>query len=153
MGKTSLVARFVSSTYSEKYITTVGVKIDTKNIALDSGQEMKLVLWDIAGDDELTTAAATYLRGASSYILVVDGTRASTLDAALRLKAAVDRRLGPVPFVALFNKNDLLPEWEVSVDRIGELRDQHWPVYITSAKTGQGVEDAFAMLAREMTEG
>ncbi len=52
VGKTSLVARFVSSTYSEKYITTVGVKIDTKNIALDSGQEMKLVLWDIAGDDD-----------------------------------------------------------------------------------------------------
>ena len=152
VGKTSLVARFVSSTYSEKYLTTVGVKIDTKDMVLDSGDELKLVLWDIAGDEELTTAATTYLRGASAYILVIDGTRVSTLDVALHLKTEVDRRLGRVPFVTLVNKNDLLSEWEISEDRMGELTSRGWPVVITSAKTGHGVEVAFEKLAKDMME-
>ena len=50
VGKTSLVSRFVSSIFSEKYLTTVGVKIDKKTVAAD-GKEVSLVLWDINGQD------------------------------------------------------------------------------------------------------
>ncbi len=152
VGKTSLIARFVSDVFSEKYLTTVGVKIDTKTVKLNSRQEVKLVLWDIAGNDELGTMAAAYLRGAAGYLLVVDGTRRATLEAAFRLKAEVDKRLQNPPFVALFNKEDLLPDWEISMDCVADLRQQGWPIAVTSAKTGAGVEAAFRQLASRLVE-
>ena len=49
VGKTSLVGRFVRQSFSEKYLTTVGVKIDTKLVKLTENQDVKLILWDIAG--------------------------------------------------------------------------------------------------------
>jgi len=152
VGKTSLVARFVNNVFSEKYLTTVGVKIDTKVVKLDSQREVKLVLWDIAGNDEFSTTAAAYLRGASGYLLVVDGTRLATLDAALRLKAAVDESLQHPPFLALFNKEDLQHDWEISMDSVADLRRQGWPIVVTSARTGHGVEEAFREFARRLAE-
>jgi len=85
VGKTSLVSRFVSSIFSDRYLTTVGVKIDKKKVSLDSG-EMTLMLWDIYGQDEFQTVRDSYLRGATGYLLVADGTRYSTLDTAVVLQ-------------------------------------------------------------------
>ena len=51
VGKTSLVARYVTSMFSEKYLTTVGVKIDKKQVAVD-GRDVTLMLWDIYGQDD-----------------------------------------------------------------------------------------------------
>ena len=51
VGKTSLVSRFVQSIFADKYLTTVGVKIDKKIVTVD-GTEMTLMIWDLAGDDD-----------------------------------------------------------------------------------------------------
>ena len=79
VGKTSLVRRFVESIYSDVYQTTVGVKIDKKNVKV-SEKEVSLVLWDIYGEDDYQKMHWTYLRGASGYLLVADGTRARPMD-------------------------------------------------------------------------
>jgi nucleoside-triphosphatase THEP1 len=50
VGKTSLVAKFVHSIFSDKYLTAVGVKIDKKTVTVD-GNEVMLMIWDLAGDD------------------------------------------------------------------------------------------------------
>jgi len=63
VGKTSLVQRFVKSMFSEKYLTTVGVKIDKKTIEV-KGKIVELMLWDLQGEDEFQKLNATYLRGA-----------------------------------------------------------------------------------------
>ena len=89
VGKTSLVSRFVSSIFSDKYLTTVGVKVDKKVVAVDDTQ-VTLLLWDIYGQDEFQTVKPAYLRGASGYLLVADGTRAG--DARNRAGAPEDRR-------------------------------------------------------------
>ena len=152
VGKTSLVQRFVKSMFSEKYLTTVGVKIDKKTIEV-KGKIVELMLWDLQGEDEFQKLNATYLRGASGYFLVVDVTRASTLDGALRLKEKVDDTLGNVPFLVLLNKVDLFDQWELDHTKLKELEDAGWPIMKTSAKTGKGVEDAFLALALAMLEG
>ena len=82
VGKTSLVARYVHSMFSEDYQTTVGVKIDRKLVDLDD-QQLTLMLWDLHGDDEFQRMRVSYLRGAAGYLLVCDGTRRSTFDHAL----------------------------------------------------------------------
>ncbi|QTA90363.1 Rab family GTPase [Desulfonema magnum] len=152
VGKTSLVQRFVKSMFSDKYLTTVGVKIDKKTISVN-GQEVNLLLWDIYGEDNFQKVQMSYIRGASGYFLVVDGTRRSTLNTALELRERVEENIGNVPFILLFNKSDLEDEWEIDDEIIDQLSEDGLTVLRTSAKTGTGVEDAFLLLANKMLEG
>ena len=143
VGKTSLVARFVRSTFSEKYLTTVGVKVDSKEVAVDGRAPVKLVIWDIAGRNGIDALAASYLRGASALLLVADGTRADTLGAALELLMQARASLPDAVVAFAMNKTDLREQWEVAPSALAELR-RVLPVFETSALTGAGVEDAFA---------
>ena len=151
VGKTSLVARYVQGIYSDKYHTTVGVKID-KKIVQSRGAEIKLVLWDLAGEDALTTVKPAQLRGASGYILVVDGLRRQTLDVAVDLQGRVTEAIGAVPFVCVLNKADLRETWEVQPADLEPLVAQGWTLVETSAKTGSGVEELFQVLTDAMMQ-
>jgi len=151
VGKTSLVARYVRSIFSEKYQTTVGVKID-KKVVQSHGEEVTLVLWDLAGEDALTTVKPAQIKGASGYILVVDGLRRQTLEAAIDLQRRVTEVLGNAPFVCVLNKADLRETWEVQPADLEPLAAQRWVVIETSAKTGAGVEELFRALTDTMMQ-
>jgi small GTP-binding protein len=151
VGKTSLVSRFVRSIFSEKYLTTVGVKIDRKPITLDD-RTVDLILWDIYGQDEFQTVQESYLRGSAGYLLVIDGTRRATLDTAAELQQMAERVAGQVPFVVVLNKSDLASEWQVNESGILGFAEKGWPIVRTSAKTGDGVEETFQKLARAMID-
>jgi small GTP-binding protein len=149
VGKTSLLARFVKSLFNEKYLTTIGVKIDKKIVKV-AEQEVCLMLWDLAGEDEFSQVKTTYLRGASGYLLVVDRTRPSTLETAFKLKARIENELGEIPFILVFNKSDLVDEIRIDQSEIAQLAQSGWQVIETSAKTGQGVEEAFLALTKKL---
>jgi small GTP-binding protein len=151
VGKTSLVKRFVQSVFSETYLTTVGVKIDKKSVDLD-GRTVNLILWDVAGEDDISTVRMSYLRGCAGYVLVADGTRPSTLAVALSLRERVEAELGALPFVLLLNKNDLTEQWAIDAAELEELRQTGWSVRSSSARTGEGVDDAFHELAVRVTD-
>jgi len=89
VGKTSLVKRYVESVFSETYLTTVGVKIDKKTVDL-SDRIVNLILWDLAGEDDISSLRMSYLRGSAGYVLVADGTRPSTLEVALSQRRRVE---------------------------------------------------------------
>lgn len=152
VGKTSLVSRYVHSIFSEKYLTTVGVKIDKKSVQVN-GHDVDLVIWDIYGEDDFQKVRMSYLRGASGYLLVVDGTRRATLDTALNLYDSAQTVIPNASFTLIVNKADLEDQWEVSDDLLDALVKRGWRVLKTSAKTGADVEDAFATLARAMVQG
>ena len=149
VGKTSLVARFVSSIFSDKYLTTIGVKIDRKPVVLDR-VTLNVVIWDVAGEDEFQTVQRSYIRGSSGYLLVADGTRPSSFETALQLQKKAEETVGPVPFILALNKVDLAAEWQIDPRAYGRLADQGWTITRTSAKTGAGVEETFQALARRM---
>jgi small GTP-binding protein len=151
VGKTSLVRRFIESIYSDKYHTTVGVKVDKKVVQVDS-TEVTLLLWDIEGTESEHELRKSYLRGASGYLLVADGTRQDTLYKALAIQTRTEETIGKVPFLLLFNKADLVDQWSISERETAALKDKGWDVITTSAKTGTGVEEAFQALARKMVE-
>jgi small GTP-binding protein len=148
VGKTSLVSRFVHSMFSDRYLTTVGVKIEKKTVDVDD-RHVDLVIWDIYGEDDFQKLRTSYLRGASGYLLVVDGTRLTTLETALGLHATAEQSIGRVPFILIVNKADLT-NWEISDALLDRYSRQGWSVLRTSAKTGDHVETAFADLARAM---
>lgn len=151
-GKTSLIARFVYSIFSETYQTTVGVKIDKKKVNCQ-GQELNLILWDLYGEDEFQKVRMSYLRGSSAYLLVMDGTRRHTLEKAFNLQMRVEETIGQVPFILVINKSDLSDEWEIDINEIDELVQKGWNVIQTSAKTGRGVEEMFQIIAQKILEG
>jgi small GTP-binding protein len=149
VGKTSLVRRYVESIFAESYLTTVGVKIDKKTLKLGE-QDVMLLLWDIAGEDEVAPIRTSYLRGSSGYFLVVDGTRSDTLDVARSIQSRVTAEIGPVPFVVLLNKADMQESWELGAQAVESLENAGWAAIRTSAKTGAGVDEAFRALAQRM---
>lgn len=149
VGKTSLVRRFVKSIFSETYHTTVGVKIDKKTVQMNA-TEVNLVLWDLYGDDDFQKIRWSHFEGASGYLLVADGTRRATLGKALLLEERARHEIGPVPFVFVINKSDLLKDWELQAEAEAQLQAKNWTVLRSSAKTGEGVEEAFVELTRKM---
>ncbi|UBM62947.1 GTP-binding protein [Candidatus Sulfidibacterium hydrothermale] len=149
VGKTSLVQRFVNSIFSEKYHTTIGVKIDQKRVDVD-GQEVNLMLWDIHGEDEFQKIKPAYIMGASGYFIVMDGTRRNTIQKGEEIKAFVEKTVGVVPYIVLINKADLKDQWEISDEDIARLKAEGATVMLTSAKTGDAVEEAFQELTRQM---
>lgn len=151
VGKTSLIARFVRNTFSDKYLTTVGVKVDSREVVLGDGRPLKLVIWDIAGKSALDALNMSYLRGASGLLLVADGTREATLRAAIDLLMQSRSLLPDAQAVLLINKLDIVERWEVSPATLAELR-RSLPVFETSALSGDGVEQAFAELATRLDQ-
>jgi len=149
VGKTSLVRRYVDTIFSDTYLTTVGVKIDKKMVTVGA-EDLALILWDIAGEDEVAAVRVTYLRGAAGYLLVVDGTRPETLDTAESIQRRIVAELGQVPFFVLLNKSDLQEDWALPAARIEALEGEGWTFRRTSAKTGIGVEEAFQELAARL---
>lgn len=150
VGKTSLVSRFVKNEFSEKYLTTVGVKMDTKSIIISDELEIKLILWDIAGDSVLNSKIASYIRGSAGFIFVIDGTRINTLNSFQQIKGDVDKLLGQKPFVLLINKYDLIAQWDIPESFIHDIKKQGWQAFFTSAKTGENIEQALVSLVQQL---
>ena len=149
VGKTSLVARYVRNTFSDSYLTTVGVKVDSKEVPLADGAVRKLVIWDIAGESGLDALNMSYLRGASGLLLVADGTREATLRSAVDLLLQSRSLLPDAHAILLINKLDLVDRWEVAPATLVELR-KSMTVIETSARQGDGVEQAFREMATRL---
>jgi small GTP-binding protein len=155
VGKTSLVRRFVYSVFEDKYISTIGVKVSRKTVAVprdDEVIELTMMLWDLAGSEEFSQVRASYLRGAAGAVLVCDLTRPETLDS---LKIYASDLLGISPdaqFVLAANKCDLTDERQLDEQQVEAFATAlNAPYHLTSAKTGDEVETLFRHLGRRVT--
>jgi len=145
-GKTCLVQRYVHSIFSTKYLSTVGVKIDRREIQA-KGQPVSLVLWDLEGREATRDINPSYLRGAHGILYVVDGTRRETFEQLFEINDVVVQSLGAVPNVVALNKSDLTDQWQLKPADTKRLASAGFFSLQTSAKSGVGVEAAFQHLA------
>ena len=155
VGKTSLIRRFVERQFSDKYLSTVGVKISRKTVefqAADQQKQLKLqmLIWDLEGNTKFKAVTPMYMQGASGAVIVADVSRQVTLD---HIVDHVQSFLGVNPkgfAIIALNKADLLVQEEVVklVDHI-TLTDQQrvLATYPTSAKIGSNVDAIFHKLA------
>ena len=156
VGKTSLVRRFVYDLFDEKYISTIGVKVSRKTVAVPLADgavvELTMMLWDLAGSEDFSQVRGSYMRGASGAVLVCDLTRPESL-ANLDGYLADLRQVSPqaLAFVVA-NKGDspdqhlLLSQVEAGAARLGAK------CFVTSARTGENVDDVFRHLGRMLVE-
>ncbi len=145
VGKTSLLQRFVHSRFSDKYQTTVGVKIDRKIVPTAEGN-VSLILWDLAGEDEFQSLQTSYLRGAAGFAVVIDSTRNETLDQARTHLEFLESEHPGAAKVIFVNKVDLEQQWDLESSALHRL-EKTYHVARTSAKTGADVETTFRVLA------
>lgn len=142
VGKTSLIRRFVLNEFSEDYISTIGVRVSTKMINVES-EEMKLLIWDVAGTNDDEKIPKAYFLGASAAMYVFDLNREETyinVDAKIAELKSIS---GLDTILIVGNKRDLLSD-----EKINEIRE-NCPLTIdaiTSAKDNDSVEDAFREL-------
>jgi small GTP-binding protein len=153
VGKSSLVRRFVHEVYDERYVTTLGVKIETKLVELED-ESVKLIIWDMeganpaAGESELVTSRMrAYLQGVNGLLIIADGTRLLTVDTAVALNDWMKTEFPGVPAALLINKSDLVDEWQLDEERLKEL-SKSLHCFTTSALSGENVESTFEYLAR-----
>lgn len=144
VGKTSLIKRFVHQKFDEKYITTIGVKVDKKVLNIH-GVELSMLIWDIAGESSQQKVPNSYKLGSNGIMYVFDVTRPSSFENIHDELKALNDLLPNVPIQLVGNKTDLLDENQVEkvTNTIG-LTNIIW----SSAKTGKGVEEAFEAIGR-----
>ncbi len=145
-GKTCLVQQFVQSIFSEKYLSTVGVKIDRKQVKVGE-EDVTLLLWDLEGRDGTRDITPSYIRGAHGIIYVADGTRRETVDQLSEIRSLVADAVGDIPSIIALNKVDLESDWKLTPEDESAAGDAGLHRLRTSAKTGEGVEEAFQWLA------
>lgn len=144
VGKTSLVRRFVQQSFDEKYLTTLGVKVDHKQITLGHAT-VNLLLWDVAGQEEENFATANYFRGAHGAVVVYDLTRPDSAQAVQEYCERFQHIAPQAKLILVGNKCDLVEAGQASAFDFAQKPAAH---VLTSAKTGENVEQAFTKLAQ-----
>jgi len=147
VGKTSLFDRFVHGIFKEEYLTTIGVKVDSKEVQLENGDVIKLMVWDVAGEVSQDKVPTNYFAGTNAVIYVFDLARQMTLS---NLQQDLDylREILPEGVIKVVgNKKDLVTEGQIA-----EIQNKVHVDKITSAKTGEQVEELFAEIAYDLSQ-
>lgn len=157
VGKTSLIRRFVVNEFDDKYITTIGTKVSKKELVFEGKDvhiQLDMTVWDIMGEKgfrELLKEA--YFYGANGVLAVADLTRKKTL---VDLDDWVDstmKEAGKIPVIIALNKVDLEDKAEFGDMEATEIAKAfEAPFSYTSAKSGEGVQEAFEALGRMVIE-
>lgn len=148
VGKTCLMQRFANGTFSYRFMSQVGINVEKCEIEVD-GETVQLMLWDFQGQDELSPTPASFLDDAAAIVYVVDGTRAETLQRMQKIREDTELILGrSVPNLLVFNKSDLVDQWQISAAMMGQVEATGMVTLLTSCKQGSGVNTAFNLLAQ-----
>lgn len=154
VGKTALVRRFVSGTFSDDYIATLGAKVSSKRFSVrdptraGATREINLTLWDLMGQrgfrDMLRDA---FFLNAGGVLYVADATRPETLNSLREWRESVTSVAGTIPGIVLLNKMDLEGQIRIGRDEVERFcKEEGWAWIPTSAKIGMGVEESFHQL-------
>ena len=155
-GKTSIISRYTSNTFSPNYKLTIGVDFTLK-VLEHKGESVKLQLWDISGSERYGSMTRAYYKHCIAAVIVYDITREPTFEAVIKWKRDIDSKVmlangDPVPTLLLANKADLgsVPNPDELDRYCAENGFIGW--FATSAREDIGINDAFARLTDEILE-
>jgi len=153
VGKSCLLLRFADDTYTESYISTIGVDFKIRTIEQD-GKTIKLQIWDTAGQERFRTITSSYYRGAHGIIVVYDVTDIESFNNVKQWLHEIDRyACENVNKLLVGNKSDLTTKRAVTTEQAKEFADSLGIEFLeTSAKTATNVEQAFTTMAHQIKE-
>ena len=155
VGKTSLIQKFTQGIFKTDYVKTIGAQLTNYETEIDE-YRIELIFWDIAGQDNFHFLRPSFYRGSKAAIIVYSleendlGKR--SFNHITTWHKDVKQFCGEIPVVLFANKVDLINEQNLDKSKIQNLVKEHnfLGYYITSAKTGQGLDDAFDALSKKI---
>jgi len=156
VGKTSMVLRYCENSFKESYLMTIGSNFSTKTVELANHPQLqvKLQLWDLAGQKHFSFVRPPFYRGATGIIYVFDLSRRSSFADLLEWRDEVEKVIGQKPSILVGNKLDIARQGHREVaEQEGEALkgEMHVMKYVeTSAKEGDSVESVFKVLTLEI---
>ncbi|KAI8636822.1 GTP-binding protein ypt1 [Parasitella parasitica] len=153
VGKSCLLLRFADDTYTESYISTIGVDFKIRTIELE-GKTVKLQIWDTAGQERFRTITSSYYRGAHGIIVVYDVTDKDSFDNVKQWLQEIDRYAAEgVNKLLVGNKSDLVDKKMVDSEEAKDFAEQiNISLLETSAKDATNVEQAFLTMAKQIKD-
>jgi small GTP-binding protein len=148
VGKTSLISKYTLGAFDTDYVETIGAQFSKYDKEID-GDNIRLLFWDIAGQDSFDFLRPSFYRESDAAIIVYSleenqlGSR--SFNNITNWHQEVNQFCGNIPTVLFANKVDLIDEDKIEHSEIKHFVDENefLGYYITSAKTGQGVHKAF----------
>src|SRR3989442_452141 len=157
VGKTSLIRRYVLDQFDDRYVRTLGAKVEKKSMRIavpdrDGLLDVSMAIWDIIGHSGFRQLLGdSFFNGAQGILAVADLTRRATLPVLKGWVESVEIVAGKIPVVLVANKADLAAEAQFGETELADLANTFDCTYLlASAKTGQNVEDAFLCLATQI---
>jgi small GTP-binding protein len=148
VGKTSLIKKFTQGSFREEYIKTIGAQFSVYNAEIN-GDKIRLLFWDIAGQDDFNFLRPSFYRDTAAAIIVYaleeNNLGTDSFKNIVRWHEDLKQYCTDIPVVVFANKVDLVNENDLDESEIQEVIEQRdfLGYFKTSAKTGQGVIEAF----------
>ena len=151
VGKTNIISRYVSNTFSNDSKATVGVEFFTKPFRVNN-DIVKLEIWDTAGQERYKSITSAYYKGSRGALLVYDITRPSTFEDIEKWMTELKEKVrGSLKIIIIGNKLDLTKERKVDTETaLEKAKSLNVPLMETSAFNSTNIQKAFESILREM---
>mmetsp|Transcript_36365 Transcript_36365/g.88826 ORF Transcript_36365/g.88826 Transcript_36365/m.88826 type:complete len:212 (-) Transcript_36365:73-708(-) len=153
VGKSCLLLQFTDKRFTPIHDLTIGVEFGARIVTVEDKQ-LKLQIWDTAGQESFRSITRSYYRGAAGALLVYDITRKETFEHLLSwLEDARAHSNSNMTIILVGNKSDLEHRREVSRESGEQFAKEHGLLFLeTSAKSNSNVEDTFITTAKAIYE-
>ena len=149
VGKTSLVYRFIENKFRENYKSTLGVNLLKKDMNVEGYGEVSAQIWDLGGQESFKSLRKLYLEGANGALLVYDMTNQKSFEKLNEWVQSFREARDDAPVILIGNKSDLIKQIKINESESTDYANiNNMGMIITSAKTGQNVEQAFIKLTK-----
>ena len=153
VGKTCLISRYAIGVFNEDYISTIGFDSRQKEEIINN-EKVLVKIFDTAGQERFKSITANYLRNAEGVILVYDLTSTESFENLKFWIESIKNNLGndePIPIIIIGNKIDLEDARQINKSVAEKFaKDNNYKYFETSAKTGEGVDDAFREIVKQI---
>ena len=154
VGKTSLITRYANGTFKEEYLATVGIDYFTKEEIINN-QTIQVKLWDTAGQERFKSLTQNYFRNAQGVLLTFDVTNSESFDNLKDWINSIKKNMEGnnvfIPLIIIGNKIDMEDSREIQKEDAQKFATENkYKYFETSAKTGEGVDDAIRDLVNQV---
>ena len=155
VGKTSILTKYTSKAYTESYVATVGLDFFTKDETIDS-KTIRIKIWDTAGQERYKAITKCFFQRAQGIIIVFDVTNKRSFDDlkmwidSIKSQSKLTEDLENMPIILIGNKIDLPKRVIDKETALNFAKEQNLEYYETSAKTGEGIDNALKELVKKV---
>ena len=154
VGKTSIISRYANGTFKEEYIVTVGLDYSIKQEIIDD-KSIQIKIWDTAGQERFKSLTQNYFRNAEGVILTFDVTSTESFGNLKywisSFKENMEKKNIFIPVIIIGNKIDLVDSREINKEDAEKFsKEKNYKYFETSAKTGEGVDEAIKELVNQV---